>query len=74
MDEIDSKQQSEINELQKKDITHDAALSLLNKIYVGLFVIVLALFVGAVISLPIVSSRNNELFNCPHENCIHHNK
>lgn len=71
MDEIDQKQQNEINDLQKKDIAHDAGLSFLNKLYIGLFVVILALFVGGVILFPLISDREGN-FNCPHEGCVHH--
>lgn len=72
MDVVDEKQQREIDALKIIDKTHDTQFSLLTKLYIGMFVIVLALFVGGVIMTPMLMMSDGS--NCPHTDCIHHRK
>lgn len=79
MDEIDKKQQEEIDALKLKDVQHDAQLSPWGKISMIMFAVVLALFIGGVILSPLLLSRPNPTadvaeFWCPHEDCPHHKK
>jgi hypothetical protein len=64
MDAVDSQQQKEIEALKQKDVKHD---SMLDRIYIFFFLIVLALFVGGVICLPFIAEKP-----CPHPGCVHH--
>lgn len=76
MDEVDQKQQDEIIALQKKDIQHDAQLSMWTKISMVMFSVVLALFVGGMIMTPylMMSQKQESAFWCPHDGCPHHNR
>lgn len=67
MDEIDAKQQDQIDNLQKENVAQDVWL----KIYGIVFVIVLALFVGGFILSPFIGRDDKHSVTCHHENCPH---
>lgn len=72
MDAVDQKQQQEIDALRDKNTEQDIRLGVWTKLYLALFVIVIALFVGGVILMPLVTMRDS--MNCPHPDCVHHRK
>lgn len=72
MDAVDEKQQRDIDALKLTDKKHDDQFSLWTKMYIGVFVVVLALFVGAIIMTPLLMMSERD--NCPHPECLHHRK
>ena len=67
MDEIDQKQQSEIEALNRKDVSHDKEL-----IYLRVLGVLIVLFAVMIFAMAMETIQKNGPYNCPHAECVHH--
>ena len=65
MDEIDQKQQDEINKLQQRDLRHDFWLRL-----IGVAIVAWVLMSTSMMMVKLTNYNPD----CPHPDCVHHEK
>jgi hypothetical protein len=67
MDEIDSKQQQEIETLKRVDVKHDERIIAVRWITWGLFIFVTAMF-----AITMMTLQKSSAYSCPHKECPHY--